>query len=134
MKIALDYDNTYTLDPDCWYNVIIEFLSSDHEVSIVTVRHEYWDAHPWLDDLKEEFEIPVIFTDGRAKKDFCLERGIEFDVWIDDRPQTITQNSTWSHESPDLRQWRIDNYAKLIADGYPEYARNIDEYTEKNKW
>lgn len=125
MRIALDFDQTYTLDPEVWDNVIAGFHLFNHEVMIVTVRHPYWDAHPFLDVLQDA-GVRVIYTDGKAKKKYCEELGINIDVWIDDRPQTILGDSAWNHTHPDLRQWRLDNYARLIADGYPEYARDLD--------
>lgn len=130
MRIALDFDQTYTLDPDCWFDVINTFQEAGHEVVVVTVRHPYWDAHPYIDDLYKQLLVDCIFTDGKAKKAFCEERGINIDVWIDDRPQTILGDSAWNHTHPDLKQWRIDNYAKLLADGYPEYVRDLTDYDE----
>lgn len=130
MKIALDFDQTYTLDPDCWDDIICGFYNCGHEVCIVTVRHPYWDAHPLLDELKAVYGVNIIFTDGKAKKAFCEELGINIDVWIDDRPQTVINDSAWNHSHPDLKQWRIDNYAKLLADGYPEYVRDLTDYDE----
>lgn len=133
MRIALDFDNTFTLDPNLWYCFIDDVLDRGGSVTIVTVRHPYWDAHPLLDEL-QKVGIVVIFTDGRAKKDFCAELGLEFDVWIDDRPQTILENSTWKHSSPDLRKWREDNYKKLADEGYTDYVRDLSEYDEVDLW
>lgn len=134
MIIALDFDNTYTLDPPTWDDFIRLMYDSGHVVKIVTVRHEYWDAHPLLDRLEEEFGVRVYYTDGRAKKEYMEGRDIKIDVWIDDRPQTITANSTWPHESPELRAWREENYRVLTEQGFPEYARDLSTYDMTNKW
>lgn len=134
MKIALDFDNTYTLDPEFWDDFIRNSYDSGHTVGIVTVRHPYWDAHPLLDFLFCEFGIHVIFTDGRAKKDFCKELGVEFDVWIDDRPQTVLENSPWKHSSPDLKKWREENYKKLSESGHHDYVRDLSKYVPIDLW
>lgn len=134
MIIALDFDQTYTLDPLAWDDFINLMYDCDHVVKIVTVRHDYWDAHPLLDRLDEELGIQVIYTDGRAKKEFISELGLKIDVWIDDRPETIMNNSSWPHESPELRAWREENYKTLIEQGFPEYARDLSTYDLKNSW
>jgi hypothetical protein len=134
MIIALDFDQTYTLDPPAWDAFIKEMSFWDATIHIVTVRHEYWDAHPLLDRLEDEFNLKVFFTDGRAKKEFMEGLGIKIDVWIDDRPQTITSNSSWPHESAELRAWREENYKTLTEQGFPEYARDLSKYDLKNSW
>jgi hypothetical protein len=71
MKIALDYDNTFSADPEMWSNFIMYACSRGHEVKIVTSRHpscpvpvtgigivycafkakdQHWDADVWIDD------------------------------------------------------------------------------------
>lgn len=135
MKFALDFDNTYTLDPVFWDDFIETAYDDGHVVKIVTVRHPYWDSHPLLDFLYTEFGIEVIYTDGRAKRVFCKEmHDFEPDVWIDDRPQTIESNSTWAHTSPDLKAWREDNYKKLAEQGHHEYVRDLSTYNEVDLW
>lgn len=127
MKIALDFDSTFTLNPVLWTNFIDDVLMSGGMVHIVTVRHPYWDAHPLLTALMDD-NIPVVFTDGKAKRPYCQNLGIDIDVWIDDRPQTIDADSSWDPSHPDLLQWRKDNYVKLVDDGYTEYARDLSKY------
>lgn len=134
MKIALDFDNTYTLNPNLWIAFIDDVRDSGGDVYIVTVRHEYWDAHPLLDELMGRLGVMVVFTDGRAKWEFCEELGLSIDVWIDDRPQTIHNNSTWSHESPELAAWRQENYDRLKQEGHVKYVRDLSLYEEKNRW
>lgn len=104
MKIALDYDKTYTLDKWFW-NAVIDLAADDgHEVRIVTYRD------PVKDNIDKEVpDCPVIYTDGVAKKFYCQwfaddKKGWMPDVWIDDRPETVWENSKATPEI--LENWR----------------------------
>lgn len=100
MKIALDYDETYTVDPKMWDKIIEIFLLKDHEVMIVTFRSK--DV-PIDHDLK----IPVFYTEWSAKRPYMEKQGIDIDVWIDDSPELIIQNSTWTDADREL--WKQQN-------------------------
>jgi hypothetical protein len=86
MKIALDFDDTYTVDPVFWDEFIT--LAQDHgnEVRIVTFRKSTMRdaALDWL-----ERKIPVIYTEYIQKRAFCKHIGWEPDIWIDDSPEFI---------------------------------------------
>lgn len=105
MKIALDYDGTYSADPALWSAFIQIALASGHDVCIVTARSDRLDRTPPLVDLEEE--VRVIYTRGIAKKWF-LEHFGEFipDIWIDDRPESIFSNSSMS--PAELDKWRAE--------------------------
>jgi hypothetical protein len=111
MKIALDFDATYTLDPEFWDGFISSAFDQGHYVLLATYRHPHLDAHPLLDKLKEK--ITCYFTDGKAKKPYLEERGIVVDVWIDDRPLTVLEDSAWGVDSPELHAWRDQNRKNL---------------------
>ena len=105
IKIALDYDQTFTLDPDFW-SVFKELAYNyGHEVRIVTARAPEEDKIP----VSEIGGTPVIYCDGIAKRFYCTwfaddRRGWVPDVWIDDRPQSVDNNSTATREA--LEEWR----------------------------
>lgn len=103
MKIALDYDDTYTKDPELWDSFIAEAKERMHEVTFVTLRfskdvfmsrynHKENDLidHGWYlynEDIlsdAENLEIPVIFTGGAPKS-----QHYKADIWIDDSPEFI---------------------------------------------
>lgn len=102
MKIALDYDGTYSADPKYWRDFIGLSLEHGHDVRIVTHRHEE------LDNLtgKVPDGVKVIYTDGVAKEWFCKRRGDFWspDVWIDDRPRGILENGPLTQEQ--IVEWR----------------------------
>jgi hypothetical protein len=86
MKIALDFDGTYTRAPRFWNGVIEDALDAGHEVRIVTFRKSTM-TDPALDWLAQQ--IPVIYTEYQQKRAFCRSLGWEPDIWIDDQPEFI---------------------------------------------
>lgn len=83
MRLSLDYDNTYTLDPAFWDLFCIAAIGAGHEVVCVTMRHP---------DEPIEMPCEVIYTSRRAKVPFMEERGVKVDVWIDDAPHWLLTN------------------------------------------
>jgi len=76
MRIALDYDETYTRDPAFW-DAFIDFAKrSGHEVVCVTLRYE--------SERPPDIPCPCICTGRKAKRNFTKDKPI--DVWIDDDP------------------------------------------------
>lgn len=81
MRIALDYDKTYTVDHEFWLDFILLAQKYKHVVYCVTMRHAETEAvlMPCL----------VIYTERKAKKPYCEAIGLPMDVWIDDSPQFL---------------------------------------------
>lgn len=87
MRIALDYDDTYTVDPDLWLSFVALAKARDHEVFVVTMRYpgEVTSMDPSLVKLVDR----VIPTGRQLKRQFTEKMGIYIDVWIDDMPEYI---------------------------------------------
>ena len=86
MIIAIDFDNTFTLDVDLWKAFINHARDRGHEVICVTMNFEgdeYVLNH--IGYLVDE----VIFTEGEDKKPVAQRHGWDVDVWIDDTPEWI---------------------------------------------
>lgn len=86
MIIAVDYDNTYTADPELWDDFIKSAIVKGHTVICVTARTENI-GEPVKESIGQL--VPVIFTGGQPKRAASLKRGYKVDVWIDDMPQII---------------------------------------------
>ena len=110
--IALDYDETFTTDPVAWGLVAMLLEKAGHNVILVTYRHEELDAAPLLDAIKQA-GIDCYFTDGKAKGKFMEDLGIKVDIWIDDNPKSVLEDSAWKHDSPELHAWREENKKKV---------------------
>ena len=81
--IAMDYDETYTTDPELWQSLIEAATSRGHIVYIVTARHRHE-----LTGMADT-GCPVFATGRCAKEAFMLGEGVEVDIWIDDDPAHI---------------------------------------------
>lgn len=91
MNIALDFDETYTLDPTLWDVFINAAVRKGHKVFCVTMRND--------DEMMEVYsqlngKVNAIFNTSRhAKLPYMNKVGIKIDVWIDDRPDFILNNA-----------------------------------------
>lgn len=79
MRIALDYDGTYTRDPAMWDRFIADAVANGHLVVCVTMRHPH-----------EPIQMPceVVYTGRKAKAAFWPA-----DVYIDDKPHWLFTDS-----------------------------------------
>jgi hypothetical protein len=104
MNISIDFDDTYTRDPQLWNEFVCSAHAKGHTVYCVTARGmHYSDEVTEVTDSIGKFVSPhnCIFTDGKPKRQFCLDIGIVIHVWIDDMPEAIP-NST-KHLFPDYQ-------------------------------
>lgn len=87
MIIAIDYDDTYSINPEMWEVCIAAWRLWGHAVICVTCRQD-------TEENREEVVVPGVpryFTGGSPKRWFLEQppRGIRVDVWIDDNPDSI---------------------------------------------
>lgn len=83
LKIGLDYDQTYTADPELWDTLINVAVMRGHEVTFVTYRNpDSYNADIICDT--QRLGVKVIYTAGMQKSRFY-----KADIWIDDSPETI---------------------------------------------
>ena len=90
MLIAIDYDLTYTRDPELWDEFIDMALLRNHNVICVTMRFQE-EGKDVINTIGKKCEI--IFTRRKAKIIFLQELNIKPDIWIDDNPMWIYTNS-----------------------------------------
>jgi hypothetical protein len=104
MKLALDYDNTYTASVPFWRDFILLAQKAGNEVKIVTMRSKELDYETEFDFLKKHYGVETVFCDGFPKKDICAEQGYEVDIWIDDMPEGISRGTQYTLDQ--LTAWR----------------------------
>lgn len=109
MLIALDYDNTYDRDPDYWDAYIRLSEKFGHEFILLTYRDERYDWTHLMDHLKIRMKVPIYCTRGVAKQWWWDQfgDGRKVDVWIDDNPRAILENS--KADRAWLEEWRKDD-------------------------
>lgn len=89
--LALDYDQTYTLDPEFWDLVIAAAKFRGHSVICATMRHEH-EGDDVKRDLADKVE-KIIFTGRKAKYAYVQDLGYYPSVWIDDNPLWLYRDS-----------------------------------------
>lgn len=83
MLIALDYDLTYSLDPDFWDAMVAAGRSRGHSFVCVTGREAPPGKH------ERQIPMPVVCSPSTPKFRAAIAAGYVVDVWIDDCPGTI---------------------------------------------
>lgn len=92
MIIAIDYDNTYSADPESFNKVIIIFKEAGHNVICVTAREDGVMGVPVRNSIGKL--VPVIFAGSVPKRTAARKNGYIVDVWIDDMPMMIDEYSS----------------------------------------
>lgn len=91
MNISLDYDDTFTKDPEAWYAAMMLLKQAGHTIYGVTMR--YPAEASGMDKRYDEVCEAIFFTSRAAKQSFVAVKGIHIDVWIDDNPKWIFTNA-----------------------------------------
>ena len=91
MRIAIDFDDTFTADPELWAKFIADARERGHSVVMVTARRDTTENEEVIAEwtAKVGVELEVIFTSLASKLATAERRGIKFDVWIDDDPKAV---------------------------------------------
>jgi hypothetical protein len=83
--LAIDHDDTYTLDPTLWDAFIQMAKERGHKVVCVTCR-------PETEENVADCDVPGVltyFTNMAPKAWYMKEKGIEVDIWLDDCPDCV---------------------------------------------
>lgn len=80
--LAVDYDGTWTADPELFANLADIAVLRGWRVFIVTNRRAADPVGP-VDGL------PVVYCAGAPKRDACAALGVFPDVWVDDMPVLV---------------------------------------------
>lgn len=89
-RIALDFDDTFTIDPERWAEFVHLFChrGSGWSVKFVTFRYET-DRNEDIEYWSEKLGIDIIYCGGVQKATACAKAGWVPDIWIDDFPVLI---------------------------------------------
>lgn len=91
IHFALDYDETFTADPQFFSDFIAKAKVAGHAVYLVTARRDTEENWEQIDaDLTHwGCQVPIIFTSLESKLTACHRRGLKVDIWIDDDPKSL---------------------------------------------
>jgi hypothetical protein len=104
LTIAIDYDSTWTADPELWAAFYSAAKARGHTCIIATDRLPadkpkitVLSKRFLTDPIEVEVPITVICTGGKlSKRAFLANLDIHPDIWIDDAPHTIdVEGRTW---------------------------------------
>lgn len=91
MNICLDYDDTYTKDPEGWNQFVEAFKKKGHQFYCITQRGKDTKDKQLENSIGQYMDI--IYTAGSCKRKAAGRRNILIQVWIDDQPESIPCNS-----------------------------------------
>ena len=88
MIVAIDYDNTYSADPETFDKLIKVLQDAEHIVICVTGRS---DDGIMGEPVKQSIGrlVPIVFAGDEWKAYAAKRRGYDVNVWFDDMPQMI---------------------------------------------
>ena len=104
INFALDYDGTFTEDPEFWLDFIDSLRKRGHSVYMVTLRSKEHDLDAIHEYIEDHYKVPIVWCDGRSKREVTEEKGIKINIWIDDMPEAIGKGSPFNPEQ--LAHWR----------------------------
>ena len=93
LTIAIDFDDTFTVDPAMWAEFCNGAKSRGHHVYMVSARRKTIENTEIVDGILEEHKcyIPIIFTDLGSKIHAMESRDVKVDIWIDDDPEKLVR-------------------------------------------
>lgn len=95
LVFGLDYDGTFTADPDLWRQFISSATARGHAVVCVTARRTPPDfsREPRLPDC-----VPVVCAGQTYKQHAAAKAGYPVNIWIDDMPELIAPSKVLSFD------------------------------------
>ena len=94
LRIAIDFDDTFTADPELWSELIQRASRRGHIFYCVTNRHNSEDSIDTINDAfdKGNCQMTIIFANEFGKLETVERLGIKIDIWIDDSPYSLTRS------------------------------------------
>lgn len=94
MLFGIDYDETWTKDPEFWFQFLELAEKKGHKAVIVTGRNKpsFGSSGTWTGEPIEiavKGKLPVVYAGNNTKREAANKAGYKVDVWIDDSPYYI---------------------------------------------
>lgn len=83
---AIDYDGTWTADPEAFRAIATMLRRRGHRVLLVTARVS---GHGEVERETAQHVDRVLFCGAEYKREHCAAVGESVDVWVDDMPGMI---------------------------------------------
>lgn len=90
MIISIDFDDTWTRDPDAWRTFARLLHGRGHTVLVTTNRYAIPLATGEVYRVVGTRSVKeVIFAGAKPKRQAAREKGYDVDVWVDDSPEMV---------------------------------------------
>lgn len=98
MIISIDFDQTWTQDPEAWRMFARLLAGRGHTVIVTTNRYDLpLVSHEVYAAVGTRAVRDIIFAGPKPKRQAARERGYHVDVWVDDMPEMVL----WGRHHPD---------------------------------
>lgn len=87
MKIAMDYDHTFTADKPIFAAIVRLLKQRGHDVRFCTYRFEQNASAYHNEDIEadaKDLDIPIVYCNYTQKREVW-----QADIWMDDMPELI---------------------------------------------
>ena len=91
MIVAIDYDATWTADPELWEAFSQYARRRGHSVALITNRPDSRLNREQVGAAVSAFVDHMVFAGPMPKEKAAAKFGIYPAIWIDDSPDTVTQ-------------------------------------------
>lgn len=88
LTVSIDFDDTFTADPDTWTEVIRVLQRSGHVVICTSARRNDLDNRRELENSLPG-GVCVLLSYDEPKRSYAKKQGYDVDIWIDDMPEAI---------------------------------------------
>jgi hypothetical protein len=88
LKIAIDFDSTFTADCQLWKEFILNAQKRGHTVICVSARRNEFSHRQELTAALPE-GVEILLSYGTPKRMYAEAFGHHVDIWIDDMPEAI---------------------------------------------
>lgn len=133
IKIALDFDETYTVHPEMWDSIISLMQASGCDVRFVTFRYENAPANDDILAAAERIGIKIIFCNYFQKAQVCAIHGWSPDIWIDDMPILIPMKQQLQGMIQGIERSDRQEDIKKMTETIREATRKLNNIAEKLK-
>ena len=88
MTFGIDYDGTFSRDPEFWDAFVTMAKLFGHQCVMVTGRSDEAEFGAQVKRAVRDL-MPIVFAGNEWKREVALKRGWKIDVWIDDNPEYV---------------------------------------------
>lgn len=124
LVFGLDFDDTFTADPELWRLFIELAVERGHKVVCVSARE---DCEHQRAELRKSLPacVPILLSYATAKRRFASAAGVEVDIWIDDYPEAVVRSFDGSDETALMFELQAEN--KMVWDENARLRIVLDE-------